>query len=88
MKVRVEKLSDEKLDKLGVKEWGIWEKEKSEFPWEYDIKETCYLLEGDVEVETPEGNVHFGAGDLVTFEKGLKCKWKINKDVRKHYKMG
>lgn len=88
MKVHIKKPSDEELEKLGVKNWGIWEKEVSEFPWEYDMKETCYLLEGDVEVETPDGKVEFGAGDLVTFEEGLKCKWKINKSVRKHYKMG
>ena len=26
-----------------AKEWPIWEKEESEFPWEYDEKETCLI---------------------------------------------
>ncbi|MBW1807719.1 MAG: cupin domain-containing protein [Deltaproteobacteria bacterium] len=80
---------DDQLEKLGVKSWPIWEKEESEFPWSYSDKETCYLLEGQVEV-TPEGAepVTFGKGDLVTFPKGMSCKWKITKAVRKHYTFG
>jgi len=77
------------LDQLKVKTWPIWEKEVSEFPWHYDEMETCYLLEGDVEV-TPEGGqpVRFGKGDLVTFPQGMSCTWKVLKPVRKHYKFG
>jgi uncharacterized protein len=77
----------EKLDEMGVFYWGIWTKEVSEFPWEYDVSETCYFLEGAVEV-TPEGEepVKMGKGDLVTFPVGMKCTWKITGDVRKHYK--
>jgi uncharacterized cupin superfamily protein len=78
--------SQERLSQLGVTSWPIWTKEASEFPWSYDATETCYLLEGEVEV-TPDGGqpVSFGPGDLVTFPKGLSCKWKISKAVRKHY---
>jgi uncharacterized cupin superfamily protein len=87
--IQVEKPSDEKLLKLNVKSWPIWEKGISEFPWEYDVTETCYILEGDV-VVTPETgeSVKFGKGDLVVFQTGLKCTWKINSPVRKHYKFG
>lgn len=75
-----------RLDALGVASWPIWTKEVSSFPWSYDETETCYLLEGEVEV-TPEGSapVRFGAGDLVTFPAGLACRWKISRPVRKHY---
>jgi hypothetical protein len=74
------------LDKLGVKSWGIWTKETSEFPWSYDSTETCYFLEGEV-VVTPEGGapVKMGKGDLVTFPKGMSCTWKVLQPVRKHY---
>lgn len=69
--------------------WPIWEKEQSEFPWEYDTKETFLVLEGDVTVTNEQGKqFHFKQGDYVTFPKGMKCTWKIHKDVRKHYKMG
>ncbi len=76
-----------KLESLGVFDWPVWEKEPSEFPWTYDAAETCYLLEGEVEV-TPEGGetVRFGAGDLVTFPAGMRCRWVIAKAVRKHYR--
>jgi uncharacterized protein len=32
--------------------------------------------------------VEFGAGDLVTFPKGMSCVWKIASAVRKHYRFG
>ena len=65
----------------------IWEKEESTFPWAYDMNETCLLIEGDVTV-SPDGAdaVTFGAGDLVTFPRGMTCTWTIHKAVRKHYK--
>jgi len=80
---------EERLVELGVFDWPIWEKEESEFPWSYDLEETCYLLEGDV-VVTPENGepVSFGAGDLVTFPQGMECTWKIREAVRKHYRLG
>ncbi len=87
--IQVEKPSGEKLEKLNVKSWPIWEKEISEFAWEYDETETCYILEGDVVVTPVNGApVRFGKGDFVVFPVGLKCTWKINSPVRKHYKFG
>jgi len=79
--------SEDLLDDLGIWNWPIWTKEVSEFPWQYDAQETCYLLEGDV-VVTPDGGdpVEIKKGDLVTFPKGMKCRWNIRKDVRKHYR--
>jgi hypothetical protein len=66
-----------------------WTKEKSVFDWQYDSEETCYLLEGQVTVTTDDGEkVEFGAGDLVTFPKGLKCVWDVKQPVRKHYRFG
>ena len=60
--------AEARLNELGVFAWPVWEKEASDFPWQYDAKETCYLLEGEVTV-TPDGgdSVSFGAGDLVWF---------------------
>lgn len=78
---------DEKmLNALGVTSWGIWEKEISEFPWTYDDEETCYFLEGEV-VVTPDGGepVSMGKGDMVTFVKGLTCRWNIKLPVKKYF---
>lgn len=78
-----------KLEVIGVYDWPIWSKEKSTFDWQYEQKETCYLLEGDV-IVTPEGGepVHIQAGDLVSFPAGMKCVWEIREDVEKHYDFG
>ena len=86
MEIKVQKLTKPELQKRGVFGWPIWEQEASRFDWSYDEIEECYLLEGEVTVDTKEGqNVSFGKGDFVTFPKGLSCTWKITKDVRKHY---
>ena len=82
----IKKLSQEEIDKIGLKSWPIWEKEISRFEWYYDDIEECYILEGKVTVETENGGkVEFGKGDFVTFPKGLSCVWDIKEAVRKHY---
>ncbi|MFN4196838.1 MAG: cupin domain-containing protein [Caldimicrobium sp.] len=85
-KIKIEKPDEEKLKSLGVYNWPIWEKEISRFDWYYGETEICYLLEGRVIVELPDGSqVEIKAGDLVTFPKGLSCIWDIKEPVRKHY---
>lgn len=86
--IKVEKPTKEKLDALGVQKWSSWECAASTFDWEYDEAETCYILEGKVKVKTPDGEVEFGKGDLVTFPKGLKCTWNVIRKIRKVYKLG
>ena len=82
MEIIIEKKEDAELKKRGVYTWPIWEKEISEFDWSYDSTEECLLLEGEVEVEMPDGSkVEFSRGDFVTFPKGLSCKWKVKEPV-------
>jgi uncharacterized cupin superfamily protein len=78
--------SESRLRDLGVGTWPIWSCEVSEFPWSYDSKETCYLLEGEV-IVTPDGGqpVTIRKGDLVVFPAGMSCRWNVLKAVRKHY---
>jgi uncharacterized cupin superfamily protein len=85
-KIMVEKPAPEYLEKRGVSQWPIWEKEVSRFDWHYDSVEECFLLEGKVVVQTPDGDrVTFGAGDFVTFPKELSCTWDVIEPVKKHY---
>ncbi len=87
--IHVEKASEEKLTQLNVRSWPVWTKEISEFPWKYDEAETCFILEGDVEVIMPDEQVvRIRKGDFVVFSKGLECIWKVHSPVRKHYKFG
>ncbi len=86
MKIKIDNVDKKEIEEQGILEWPIWEKEISRFDWHYDSIEECYLLEGEVVVETEEGEkVEFGKGDFVTFPEGLSCIWDIKKPVRKHY---
>jgi len=77
------------IEELGIKNWPIWSCDESSFDWTYSDKETCLLLEGEVTVTPERGqSVKFCAGDLVTFPKGMKCRWEVHKPVRKHYRFG
>ncbi len=87
MKMTVTKPTEQQVAQTAS--WGIWTKEVSVFPWEYDEKETCYILEGNAEVTDKQGNkVAFGPGDWVEFEQGLTCTWKITKPIKKRYLFG
>ncbi len=87
MKPEIRKPTEE--EKSRAKAWPIWTKEASEFPWEYDERETCYILDGQVTITNEAGEqFHFGPGDWVVFPEGMKCTWRITRDVRKHYNFG
>ncbi|CAK6691190.1 hypothetical protein MNNICLKF_00971 [Synechococcus sp. CBW1107] len=61
----------------------------STFPWRYDERETCLLLEGNVMVTPDRGEpVRLGVGDLVVLAAGLRCNWDVQAPVRKHYRFG
>ncbi len=79
--------TEDDLKNLNVDSWGTWSKEVGEFDWSYDDTETCYLLNGEVEVtDSKTGEkIEFKKGDLVQFEKGLKCIWNVKKPVRKSF---
>ena len=89
MEIKIIKPKEEELEKLGVKNWPKWSSEITKFPWEYDEDETCYILEGEVIVETEDGKKYeIKKGDLVTFPKGLKCTWDVKEPIRKVYTFG
>jgi uncharacterized cupin superfamily protein len=86
-RVKIWKPSPEEIEE--IKQYPTWQKGQSEFEWFYDEDETFYLLEGEVEVEFPDGSkVNFKKGDMVKFKAGTECKWKIKEKVLKHYKIG
>ncbi|PON81372.1 RmlC-like cupins superfamily protein [Trema orientale] len=86
--IKIEKSPPEsKLTQLGVRNWPKWGCPPSKFPWTYEAKETCYLLQGKVKV-TPKGSkdsVEIEGGDLVEFPKGMSCTWDVSLAVDKHY---
>jgi uncharacterized cupin superfamily protein len=84
--IKIEKPSVEKLKELKTESWSSWECEPKTFDWEYFCDETAYILEGKVKVQSAAGEVEINAGDLVTFPKGLKCRWQVLEKIRKVYK--
>jgi uncharacterized protein len=85
MDIIVKILTEDDIDKIGIKSWPIWTKEISRFDWYYDSQEQCLFLEGKVTIHTDTGQVTIGKGDFVTFPKGLQCVWQVLEPVRKHY---
>ena len=85
LNIIISKISEEEIKNKGILSWPVWSCNISEFDWEYDQQESCLLLEGEVEVKSDIETVKFGGGDFVVFPKGLKCKWKVIRPVRKHY---
>lgn len=67
----------------------------------YEAEEICYIVKGKVKVYPKSSSstaassssldaqvdwyVEFGAGDIVTFPKGLSCTWDVSLSVDKHY---
>jgi hypothetical protein len=88
MKIEVRKPTAEELKSLDVASWPVWSCGVSTFDWSYDERETCYVLEGQVTVESAGQSVSFGPGDLVVFPSGLSCVWRVTEAVRKHYRFG
>ncbi|MCD4745625.1 MAG: cupin domain-containing protein [Bacteroidales bacterium] len=84
-KVIIENLNNSEIEKRGIKNWPVWEKEISRFDWQYTGDEECLILDGEVTVETKEGKFHIKKGDFVTFKDGLECVWDIKKNIKKHY---
>ena len=76
-------------EKKEAEKWAVWEKEPLEFEWSYSGKETCLIIEGKASVASSGGtSAAFGAGDYVVFPQGMRCTWKIEKKIRKHYRLG
>ena len=50
-----------------MKQWPTWSKEASEFNWSYSDRETCLIVEGEVEIVSGNRSWTFGAGDVVVF---------------------
>ena len=88
MNIIIYKIENNEITKRGVLTWPIWSCGISEFEWEYEDRESCYLLEGEVVVSSDIETVRFIAGDFVVFPKGLKCRWKVTRPVQKHYTFG
>ena len=51
----------------------------------HTVKESCYILDGKVIITTDHEEVTIELGDFIIFPKGLSCRWRVLKPIRKHY---
>ena len=58
MNIIKQRLSEEEIDEKGIRNWPIWTCEISEFDWEYNERESCLILEGEIEVSTTKELVY------------------------------
>jgi uncharacterized cupin superfamily protein len=83
--VKIEKLDELEIEKRGIKNWGVWEKEPSEFDWAYTREVHCLILCGSALIETEGGTIEIKEGDYVVFPTGLKCRWIVKDGLKKYY---
>ncbi len=90
VKFEKKKVSKEDAEEKGITNWGTWESPPPPgFDWEYDQKETFYVLEGEAEIDADGDKISFEPGDLVTvYPETGKCHWNVKKKIKKHYKFG
>ena len=81
----IEHLGEDEINQRDIRNWPVWEKEISRFDWLYNGDEECLILEGEVIVETSEGDITIKKGDFVTFKSGLECIWDIKIPIKKYY---
>ena len=88
MEIKVIKADKALIKELKMDTWPVWESPVTEFDWHYDDNETCLFLEGSVTVVGGASETAIKAGDIVVFPRGLSCRWKVHKAVKKHYFFG
>ncbi|KAK4798870.1 hypothetical protein SAY86_024235 [Trapa natans] len=86
--VRVErKVSQQRLEELGVSRWSVWKTGKCRLPWDWQVDQLVYIEEGEVRV-VPEGSkryMQFLAGDLVRYPKWFEADLYFNGPYQERY---
>ena len=65
---------------------GLWRCEPMTFDYEFPGDEIIHVLEGVLLIELADGDkVTVSAGDLISFDKGIKSTWTIQKSFKKFF---
>jgi len=65
---------------------GLWEREPDTWSFERPYHEIAMILQGEADIETPDGTVHtVKAGDVLITPKGTKGTWRIRETIVKFY---
>ncbi len=85
MDIEIKNLTPSEIQKMGIPNWPIWEKEVSNFDWLYDEVEQFYIIEGEVILKADNKEYNLLPGHFVTCPKGLNCTWQVKEPIKKHY---
>jgi uncharacterized cupin superfamily protein len=65
---------------------GFWQREPDTWSFERPYHEVALILDGEADIETPDGTVHtVRAGDVLVTPKGSKGTWRIHRTIVKFY---
>ena len=65
---------------------GLWRCEPMTFEYEFPGDEIFHVLQGDLRVEITGGDtVTLKAGDIASFDKGMKSTWTIQSSFKKFF---
>ena len=65
---------------------GLWRCEPMTFDYEFPGDEIIHVLEGQLLIEIENGDsVTIQAGDIISFNKGVKSTWTIQKSFKKFF---
>lgn len=65
---------------------GLWRCEPMTFEYEFPGDEMFQILQGNLLVEIAgEDNINLQAGDIVSFDKGIKSTWTVQSSFKKFF---
>lgn len=65
---------------------GLWRCDPMTFDYEFPGDEIIHVIEGSLLIELADGgNVTVIAGDIISFDKGVKSVWTIQKSFKKFF---
>lgn len=65
---------------------GLWRCEPMTFDYEFPGDEIFHIIEGSLSIEIAGGStVSVSAGDIISFEKGIKSTWTIQSSFKKFF---
>lgn len=66
--------------------FGIWRRDPETGPMDLPYHEIAVIIEGEVEIEEPDGTVHrVGPGDVLITPKGSRATWRALTPVKKFW---
>ncbi|MFK8027137.1 MAG: cupin domain-containing protein [Gammaproteobacteria bacterium] len=65
---------------------GLWRCEPMTFDYEFPGDEIFHIIEGSLSIQLADGDtINVTAGDIISFDKGVKSTWTINSSFKKFF---